>query len=66
VRGPRVVHWLQGGTIMRTYADGSTERFEPETGEVRVSGQETRAWSIKNVGKTTVVVYVVAIKEPTK
>ena len=66
VRGHRVVRWLQGGTVMRTYADGKTETIERKTGEVAVGAPEKQAWSIKNVGKTTIVTYVVVIKEPKK
>jgi hypothetical protein len=66
VRGLRVVRWLQGGTVMRTYADGKTEKIERKTGEVAVGAPEKQAWSIKNVGKTTIVTYVVTIKEPKK
>lgn len=66
VRGLRVVRWLQGGTIMRTYADGKTEKIERKTGEVAVGMPEKQAWSVKNVGKTTIVTYIVAIKEPKK
>ena len=66
VRPPRVVRWLQGGTIMRIYDDGKTETIERKTGEVAVSGQETRAWAVKNVGKTPIVTYIVVIKQPKK
>ena len=66
VRGLRVVRWLQGGTVMRTYADGKTETIERKTGQVNVAMPEKQAYSIKNVGKTTIVVYVVTIKEPKK
>lgn len=66
VRGLRVVRWLQGGTIMRTYADGKTEKIERKTGQVAVGMPEKQAWSVKNVGKTTIVTYDVVIKEPKK
>ena len=66
VRGLRVVRWLQGGTIMRIYDGGKTEKFERKTGEVRVGMPEKQAWAVKNVGKTTIVTYVVTIKEAKK
>jgi len=66
VRAHRVVRWLQGGTIMRMYDDGKTEKIERKTGEVRVGTPEKQAWAVKNVGKTTIVTYIVAIKEPKK
>lgn len=62
VRGTRVVRWLQGGTVMRTYADGKTETIVRKTGEVAVGAPEKQAWSIKNVGKTTIVTYIVILK----
>jgi hypothetical protein len=61
-RGLRVVRYLQGGTQLRTYADGKTEKVERKTGEVFVAGPDKQAYSVKNVGKTTMVTYTVNIK----
>lgn len=66
VRGKRVVRYLQGGTQERNYADGRKEKVERKTGEVFVAGPDKEAYWIKNVGKTTIVTYVVFIKEPKK
>src|SRR5205085_2089475 len=32
----RVVRALKGGTLLRTYADGKTEKIEYKTGEVKI------------------------------
>lgn len=66
VRGKRVVRYLQGGTQERNYADGRKDKVERKTGEVLVAGPDKEAYWIKNVGKTTIVSYVVTIKEPKK
>jgi len=66
VRGVRVVRYLQGGTQERTYADGRKETIERKTGEVRVAGPDKEAYWSKNIGKTTIVSYIVQIKQPKK
>ena len=66
VRGVRVVRYLQGGTQERTYPDGKKEKIERKTGEVFVAGPDKQAYYITNVGKTTIVTYVVNIKEAKK
>jgi hypothetical protein len=58
----RVIHTLSGGTLLRTYADGKTEKRVEKTGDTRDSGPDP-AYSAKNVGKTTIHVYVVAWKQ---
>lgn len=57
----RVIRALRGGTLLRTYADGKTEKYDWKTGEVQIQtpGPE---YTIKNVGKTEVVLYVVRLK----
>ena len=57
----RVVRALKGGTIMRTYADGKTEKKEWKTGEVGISAP-SGAYTAKNVGKSEIVLYVVVLK----
>ena len=59
----RVVRPLKGGTIMRTYADGKTEKVEWKTGEVGIIGP-TGPYTAKNVGKTDVHLYIVQLKQP--
>jgi hypothetical protein len=58
----RVIRVLTGGTILRTSADGKTEKIEWKTGEVKESGPDP-AYTPKNVGKTTVHLYIVALKQ---
>ena len=66
VRGKRATRYIQGGTQERTYADGRKQTIERKTGEVLVAGPDKEAYSVKNIGKTTVVTYTVTIKEPKK
>jgi hypothetical protein len=61
-----VVRALKGGTLMRTYADGKTEKSEFKTGEVKVLEAESKPYTPKNVGKSDVVLYAVFVKEPKK
>ena len=66
VRGVRVVRTLQGGIQERTYADGKKEKLERKIGQVLVAGPDKQAYFQKNIGKTTIVSYVVQIKQPKK
>lgn len=56
--GSRVVRALKGGTVLRTYADGKTEKSEWKTGEVQIQ-EPGPQYTARNVGKTEVVLYVV-------
>ena len=58
----RVVRALKGGTLLRTYADGKTQKVEWKTGEARFVEAEKTAFTTKNVGKTEVQLYVVVLK----
>jgi len=62
----RVVRALKGGTLLRTFADGKTQKVEWKTGEVRFVEPDKTAYTAKNVGKTNVHLYVVVLKEPKK
>ena len=66
VRGVRVVRFLSGGSQERTYADGKKEKLERKTGEVIVAWPDKQAYFMKNIGQTTIVTYVVQIKQPMK
>lgn len=57
----RVNRALKGGTIMRTYADGKTEKVEWKTGEVKARGPDP-VFTPKNVGKTEILFYIVEPK----
>lgn len=62
----RVARALSGGTMMRTYADGTTNKVEWKTGEVRLNEPSKVSYSTKNIGETDVHLYVVELKEPKK
>jgi len=58
----RVVRALKGGTILRTYADGKTEKIEYKDGEVRINPPSAQKFTGKNVGNSDIVLYVVVLK----
>jgi hypothetical protein len=60
-RSFRVVRYLKGGTLQRTYPDGKKENTTYKNGEVKIF-PATKPYAIKNVGKTTVHAYVVSLK----
>lgn len=60
-RPMRVVHCIKGGTLERTYEDGSKEIAEWKPGETKIL-TEQRPYSIKNVGKTQIRLLVVFVK----
>jgi len=57
----RVVRALHGGTLLRTYADGKTEKVEWKTGEVKII-PAVGQYTVKNIGKTELVFYSVVLK----
>lgn len=57
----RVIRALKGGQLLRTYADGKTEKTEWKTGEVQIQ-EPGPQYSVKNIGKTEIVLYVVRMK----
>jgi hypothetical protein len=59
----RVVKAIKGGTLKRTYADGKTQDVQWKTGEVRMVEPEKTAYTVKNVGKGDVELYVVVLKQ---
>jgi hypothetical protein len=61
----RVVYAVKGGTIQRNYDDGSTARYTYNTGDVVYADQpqDKQKYSIKNIGKSTVVLQVTHLKE---
>ena len=62
----RVVRALSGGTLMRNYADGKSQKVDWKTGEVRLNEPEKSGYTTKNVGKTDIHLYVVLLKEAKK
>ena len=60
-RGYRVTRVLKGNTtIVRTHADGKTEKIEWKEGGVYVAPADNA--SSKNVGKSAVTIYTVVLK----
>jgi hypothetical protein len=57
----RVVRALAGGTLERTYTDGKKEKVVYKTGDVRIN-ETSPAYTVKNVGKSEVKLYVVQLK----
>jgi hypothetical protein len=57
----RVVRALSGGTLERTYTDGKKEKVVYKTGDVRVNNPSP-AYTVKNIGKTEIRLYVVQVK----
>lgn len=64
-RPARVIRVLKGGTIRRSYPDGHFDDVQYKTGETRVYGADP-VFGIRNVGKTEIVFFVVAIRHPRK
>ena len=60
-RPMRVVRALTGGTLERTYEDGKKETIQWKAGEARIISEE-RPYAVKNIGKSTVHLYVVVVK----
>ena len=59
--GMRVIRAIKGGKLLRTYADGRTEQSTWETGEVQIQHPGPQ-YTVKNVGDSEVVLYVVRLK----
>ena len=60
-RPMRVVRALTGGTIERTYADGTKETAQWKAGETKLVS-EPRPYSFKNVGTSDISFFVVQMK----
>lgn len=57
----RIVRALKGGTLQRNYADGKKENVVWKAGQVRLN-EPSPAHTVKNIGKTEVLLYVVQLK----
>ena len=60
-RPMRTVYAIRGGTLERTFEDGTKEKLLWKAGQGRVISEE-RPYSVKNIGKTTVRLVVTAVK----
>ena len=61
VRQGWVVHWITGGKLERTYADGKKEVLNRKGGETTLI-TEKRAYSVKNIGTTNVHLIEIKVK----
>ena len=59
----RITRALKGGTLERTYADGKKEAAAFKTGEVKEQPAAKAPYTLKNTGKSDVVLYTVQIKK---
>jgi|SRR5713226_8153583 len=60
-RPMRVVYAIKGGTLERTYEDGTKETAQWKAGETKILTEE-RPYAIKNTGKSAVRLLVVYLK----
>jgi hypothetical protein len=60
VRNPRVSYVAKGGTLERTYPDGRKTIVDRKTGSAEWNERDT--YSVKNIGKTTVVLIGTEVK----
>jgi hypothetical protein len=61
----RVIRAIKGGTLVRTYPGGKTEKSEYKTGEVKFNPAAANAgdvYTTKNVGSSEMVLYLVELK----
>ena len=61
----RVVRALTSGTLERRYPDGKKENVQWKAGDTRFNGPppaNTQQYTVKNVGKTELVLYIVVLK----
>ena len=60
----RVVHAVKGGTIIRKYEDGTTKQFTYKDGDIVYADkpEDKQKYSIKNVGKSTIVLQATFLK----
>jgi hypothetical protein len=61
----RIIRVLKGGTMQRTFPDGRIDNIVYKTGEVKVY-EADKPFVPKNIGKSDIVLYVVALKDPKK
>ncbi len=60
-RPARVLRVLKGGTLLRTFADGKSDKRTYKTGDV-VYEQSAQPFVPKNIGKSDLIFYVVFVK----
>lgn len=60
-RSGRVLYYISGGTLERTFADGTKETIVRKTGQSMMN-TEKRLYAVENTGKTTVHVITIKLK----
>jgi hypothetical protein len=60
-RPMRVLYVIDGGVLERTFADGTKETHTLKRGQTEIL-TEKRAYSVNNIGKTTIHIVEVALK----
>jgi hypothetical protein len=60
-RPARVLRVLKGGTLMRTFADGKSDKVAYKTGDV-VFEEAAQPFVPENIGKSDLIFYVVFVK----
>ncbi|HEY6821736.1 MAG TPA: hypothetical protein VI321_06930 [Burkholderiales bacterium] len=58
----RVVRVMKGGTLLRTYEDGSTQTVSYRTGETLINPPSIKSYTAKNVSDGELVLYIVVLK----
>jgi hypothetical protein len=61
VRSARVVHVIAGGTLERSFEDGTKTTVAWKSGDTKIIS-EPKAYAVKNVGKKTVHLLVIESK----
>jgi len=61
--GQRVTRAIKGGTLERTYTDGKKEVITWKDGQVREQPAAKGPYALRNIGKTEMILYTVAIKK---
>ena len=60
-RGGLVLYYISGGTVERTFADGTKETVTRKTGQALLN-PEKRPYAVTNTGKTTLRVITIKMK----
>jgi hypothetical protein len=60
-RGGLILYYISGGTVERTFTDGTKETVTRKTGQALVN-PEKRPYAVTNTGKTTLHVITIKLK----
>ena len=62
----RITRAIKGGTLERTYADGKKETLAYKDGEVKEQQAARAPYTLRNAGKSEMVLYTVQVKAAKK